>query len=106
MKLNLVACIVLFLQGLDLVPEPRIIVAALKACRRVNDYALAVRYMEAVQVFLYYELCSLKIITHILIFVIYFPEELFIIIVYLCSTLLLFIRGIFFGDPAAFLLSY
>ncbi|KAK2172281.1 hypothetical protein NP493_975g04071 [Ridgeia piscesae] len=37
------------LQGLDLVPEPRIIVAALKACRRVNDYALAVRYMEAVQ---------------------------------------------------------
>ena len=38
------------LQGLDLVPEPRIVIAALKACRRVNDYALAVRYMEAVQV--------------------------------------------------------
>ncbi|KAI0208169.1 Cytochrome c oxidase subunit 5A, mitochondrial [Lamellibrachia satsuma] len=37
------------LQGLDLVPEPRIVIAALKACRRVNDYALAVRYMEAVQ---------------------------------------------------------
>uniref|UniRef100_A0A0B6ZEZ5 Cytochrome c oxidase subunit 5A, mitochondrial n=1 Tax=Arion vulgaris TaxID=1028688 RepID=A0A0B6ZEZ5_9EUPU len=33
----------------DLVPEPRIIVAALKACRRLNDYALAVRYLESVQ---------------------------------------------------------
>ena len=45
-----VKCAILFLQGLDLVPEPRIVIAALKACRRVNDYALAVRYMEAVQV--------------------------------------------------------
>lgn len=38
------------LQGEDLVPEPRIIIAALKACRRLNDYSLAVRYLEAVQV--------------------------------------------------------
>jgi len=37
------------LQGFDLVPEPRIIVAALKACRRVNDHSLAVRYLEAIQ---------------------------------------------------------
>ncbi|CAL1535322.1 unnamed protein product [Lymnaea stagnalis] len=37
------------LSGEDLVPEPRIIIAALKACRRVNDYALAVRYLESVQ---------------------------------------------------------
>lgn len=37
------------LQAADMVPEPSIIVAALKACRRVNDYALAVRYLEAVQ---------------------------------------------------------
>lgn len=37
------------LQGEDLVPEPKIIIAALKACRRVNDYALAVRYLEAVK---------------------------------------------------------
>lgn len=35
--------------GEDLVPEPKIIVAALKACRRVNDYALAVRFLEAVK---------------------------------------------------------
>lgn len=35
--------------GMDLVPEPKIIVAALKACRRVNDYALAVRFIEAVK---------------------------------------------------------
>ncbi|XP_025076896.1 cytochrome c oxidase subunit 5A, mitochondrial-like [Pomacea canaliculata] len=37
------------LQGEDLVPEPKIIIAAMKACRRVNDYALAVRYLEAIQ---------------------------------------------------------
>ncbi|XP_073999208.1 cytochrome c oxidase subunit 5A, mitochondrial-like [Rhodnius prolixus] len=36
------------LSGMDLVPEPKIIEAALKACRRVNDYALAVRFLEAV----------------------------------------------------------
>lgn len=34
------------LLGMDLVPDPKIIVAALKACRRVNDYALAVRWLE------------------------------------------------------------
>ena len=32
-----------------MVPEPKIIVAALKACRRLNDYALAVRFIEAVK---------------------------------------------------------
>lgn len=37
------------LQGHDLVPEPKIVIAALKACRRVNDYALAVRYLEAIK---------------------------------------------------------
>ncbi|XP_022905244.1 cytochrome c oxidase subunit 5A, mitochondrial [Onthophagus taurus] len=35
--------------GMDLVPEPKIIIAALKACRRVNDYALAIRFIEAVK---------------------------------------------------------
>lgn len=34
------------LMGMDLVPDPIIIVAGLKACRRVNDYALAVRWLE------------------------------------------------------------
>jgi len=38
------------LQGYDLVPEPKIVIAALKACRRVNDYALAVRFLESVKV--------------------------------------------------------
>jgi len=38
------------LQGYDLVPEPKIVIAAMKACRRVNDYALAVRFLEAVKV--------------------------------------------------------
>ncbi|KAF2901458.1 hypothetical protein ILUMI_04734 [Ignelater luminosus] len=35
--------------GMDLIPEPRIIVAAMKACRRVNDYALAIRFLEAIK---------------------------------------------------------
>lgn len=34
------------LLGMDLVPDPKIIIAALKACRRVNDYALAIRWLE------------------------------------------------------------
>lgn len=37
------------LASMDLVPEPKIIVAALKACRRVNDYSLAVRFLESVK---------------------------------------------------------
>ncbi|XP_056647408.1 cytochrome c oxidase subunit 5A, mitochondrial [Diorhabda carinulata] len=37
------------LWGHDLVPEPKILEAALKACRRVNDLALAVRILEAVK---------------------------------------------------------
>lgn len=39
------------LQGFDLVPEPKIVIAAMKACRRVNDYALAVRFLEAIKVY-------------------------------------------------------
>ncbi|XP_065091011.1 cytochrome c oxidase subunit 5A, mitochondrial [Ochlerotatus camptorhynchus] len=34
------------LLGMDLIPEPKIIAAALKACRRLNDYALAIRFLE------------------------------------------------------------
>lgn len=37
------------MQGEDLIPEPKIIIAALHAIRRLNDYALAVRYLEALQ---------------------------------------------------------
>lgn len=37
------------LAGMDLVPEPKIIIAAMKACRRVNDYALSVRFLETVK---------------------------------------------------------
>ncbi|XP_055384374.1 cytochrome c oxidase subunit 5A, mitochondrial [Condylostylus longicornis] len=32
--------------GMDLIPDPKIIIAGLKAARRVNDYALAVRWLE------------------------------------------------------------
>uniref|UniRef100_A0A348G665 Cytochrome c oxidase subunit 5A, mitochondrial n=1 Tax=Odontomachus monticola TaxID=613454 RepID=A0A348G665_ODOMO len=37
------------LAGMDLVPEPKIICAALRACRRLNDFALAVRFIESVK---------------------------------------------------------
>jgi len=37
------------LHGEDLVPEPAIIIEALRACRRVNDLALAIRYLEAIR---------------------------------------------------------
>jgi len=35
--------------GMDLVPEPKIITAALRACRRLNDYSLTTRFLESVQ---------------------------------------------------------
>ena len=31
--------------AMDLVPEPSIVAAALRACRRVNDYSLTTRYI-------------------------------------------------------------
>lgn len=37
------------LLGMDLVPEPKIIAAGLRACRRVNDYALAIRWLEGIK---------------------------------------------------------
>lgn len=37
------------MHGYDLIPEPKIMIEVLKACRRVNDHSLAVRYIEAVQ---------------------------------------------------------
>jgi len=35
--------------GMDLIPEPKIICEILRACRRINDYALTVRYLESLQ---------------------------------------------------------
>merc|ERR1712080_60687 len=32
--------------GMDLVPEPTIVAAVLRACRRVNDYSLTTRVLE------------------------------------------------------------
>ena len=37
------------LHDLDLIPEPAIVAAALRACRRVNDYALTTRILEVVK---------------------------------------------------------
>ena len=49
------------LQGYDLIPEPKIVIAALKACRRLNDYALTVRYLEAIKVSVASELYAIGI---------------------------------------------
>merc|ERR1712080_438044 len=35
--------------AMDLVPEPTIVAAALRACRRVNDYALTTRILETIK---------------------------------------------------------
>ena len=37
------------LNGLDLVPEPKIVVAMIKAARRLNDIAMAIRILETVK---------------------------------------------------------
>jgi len=37
------------LAGMDLVPEPKIVIAALKACRKVNDIGLAIRILETIK---------------------------------------------------------
>jgi cytochrome c oxidase subunit 5a len=37
------------LAGMDLVPEPAIVNSALRACRRLNDSALAIRTLEVVK---------------------------------------------------------
>ncbi|TRY67015.1 hypothetical protein TCAL_03319 [Tigriopus californicus] len=37
------------LARMDLVPEPTIVAAALRACRRVNDYSLTTRFLEVVK---------------------------------------------------------
>ncbi|XP_012275844.1 cytochrome c oxidase subunit 5A, mitochondrial [Orussus abietinus] len=37
------------LAGMDLIPEPKIICAALRACRRLNDFALTIRFLESIK---------------------------------------------------------
>lgn len=37
------------LAGMDLVPEPKAIIAALYACRRIDDYAMTIRFLEMVK---------------------------------------------------------
>jgi len=35
------------LHGHDMIPEPRVMVSVLRACRRLNDISLAIRFLEA-----------------------------------------------------------
>lgn len=37
------------LYGMDLVPEPKIIIAMFHACRRLNDFPMTVRILETVK---------------------------------------------------------
>lgn len=37
------------LLGMDMVPEPTVVAAGLRACRTVNDYALTIRWLEGVR---------------------------------------------------------
>lgn len=48
--------------GYDLVPEAKIIDSALRACRRLNDLASAIRILEAVKV----RLCPFLLFGHTL----------------------------------------
>lgn len=34
---------------MDLIPEPKVIIAALEAARRLNDHSVAVRFLEALR---------------------------------------------------------
>lgn len=38
------------LYGKDLVPEPKILIAMLHACRRLDDFSMTVRILESVKV--------------------------------------------------------
>jgi len=38
------------LVGMDLVPEPSVVAAALRACRRVDDFSLTTRILEVVKI--------------------------------------------------------
>ncbi|VIO90028.1 Uncharacterized protein BM_BM6383 [Brugia malayi] len=47
------------LHELDIIPDPDICDAVLRACRRVNDFALAIRFIESLK-----EKCVLRRWTH------------------------------------------
>merc|ERR1712130_599409 len=38
------------LSAMDLVPEPQIVAAALRACRRINDFSLTTRILEVIRI--------------------------------------------------------
>ncbi|EPB75869.1 cytochrome c oxidase subunit Va [Ancylostoma ceylanicum] len=38
------------LHDYDVIPDPKVVEAALRACRRVNDFSLCVRFLEAIKI--------------------------------------------------------
>lgn len=38
------------LHDFDVIPDPKVVEAALRACRRVNDYALTLRFLESIKI--------------------------------------------------------
>lgn len=38
------------LHNFDVIPDPKVVEAALRACRRVNDYGLTIRFLESIKI--------------------------------------------------------
>ncbi|MFH4978318.1 hypothetical protein AB6A40_005027 [Gnathostoma spinigerum] len=38
------------LHDYDVIPDPKVVEAALRACRRINDFSLCVRFLEAIKI--------------------------------------------------------
>lgn len=38
------------LHDFDVIPDPKVVEAGLRACRRVNDFSLCVRFLEAIKI--------------------------------------------------------
>lgn len=78
------------LVGYDLVPEPKIIDAALRACRRLNDFASAVRILEVVKVS---EMTLLKVVLEVSKLLIIYQHVLCFSICSYSENMLSLVRG-------------
>lgn len=54
------------LQGVDAFPEPKIVIAALEACRRLNEHSVAVRYLEALKVICFFSNLTNRFLTYLI----------------------------------------
>lgn len=47
---NVIVSALTELHDFDVIPDPKVVEAALRACRRVNDYSLTIRFLEAIKI--------------------------------------------------------